>query len=314
MKVFIDYKHDYNSKRYFLRSGQVVTVGSSQLADLTLAGANLAPKHFEIHSRADGCTARNLVAPDGVVSVNGTDVDKVELSDGDEIEAGNIVFKIEMESSSLPVQVDAAPTVTAEEPLTSDSDFELAESDVNDTLRKATFSKLAEKPVFGSRLMSDLGERFRLYLVCNFKLMEIEPFHDCDEETDLFKDYPGRVKNTNSLHFVGKESGSDIETQLQSLLGSGKPFLVVFSELEKDELIDKMKFHLAWLANPDNLDFHVEQGSEDFVQGLFGAVSCMMVHASEADGLSLYLNSEKSAGPTEFNLQDALSVAGLTKS
>jgi hypothetical protein len=80
--------------------GQVGQVGRSGWADLALTDAPaLADLHFALECGRAGCTLRDLGAPGGTL-VNGSRVARVQVRDGDQIEAGGIVFLVRIEASS----------------------------------------------------------------------------------------------------------------------------------------------------------------------------------------------------------------------
>lgn len=105
-------------KKIVLRHGQLVTVGHTEWADVSLpADAAVAEIHFEVKYGRQGCRVRDLDTPAGTL-VNGAKISQPAfLHTGDQVTAGQSTFAVTVEGE-LPAKdvLDAAPS-----PQTADS-------------------------------------------------------------------------------------------------------------------------------------------------------------------------------------------------
>ncbi|MEQ1907745.1 MAG: DUF4123 domain-containing protein [Vicinamibacterales bacterium] len=120
--------------------GRPVVVGRADDCDLVVPDPGLSRHHFELTWRADSWQLRDLDSRNGV-TVNGNRVRQVAVNAGDRIEAGSVVFTLELprsrvtdsadapltqapaaadpEAAALPLRelyIDTAPTLAAEAP------------------------------------------------------------------------------------------------------------------------------------------------------------------------------------------------------
>ncbi|MEL6107347.1 MAG: FHA domain-containing protein [Planctomycetota bacterium] len=114
MKVIVRVVEGANKGRGIpVQSGERATFGSSDAADVSLQDPELSGFHFAIHCDSAECTIRSLIDSHPVV-VNGVPVEQVQLSDGDEVRAGQTQLAISFEGS-FASEAPLPPTTDREE-------------------------------------------------------------------------------------------------------------------------------------------------------------------------------------------------------
>ena len=94
--------------RLTIRSGQVVRVGRTAWADISMpSDAEMSDVHFSLDYRAEGCRVRNLSGDAGTL-VNGQEISESLLHTGDEISAGQSVFSVLVNGESKSLLSDMA--------------------------------------------------------------------------------------------------------------------------------------------------------------------------------------------------------------
>jgi pSer/pThr/pTyr-binding forkhead associated (FHA) protein len=98
-------------KKIVLRQGQLVTVGRTEWADVSLAAdAAIADIHFEVEYGRQGCRVRDLNTVAGTL-VNGAKITRpVFLHTGDQLTAGESTFAVTVEGELPPAEVLDATT------------------------------------------------------------------------------------------------------------------------------------------------------------------------------------------------------------
>ncbi len=83
----------HHGRRFWLRPGQKVEVGSAESAEKVFPRSGLLPNHFRMECGFSDCT---LTALGGLTLCNGVPVGQATLADGDRIEAGQMQFDVEI--------------------------------------------------------------------------------------------------------------------------------------------------------------------------------------------------------------------------
>ena len=97
----------------WVRHGQTVQVGRNEWADFKVPEDQMMSRlHFAIESKSDSCVIRDLGSRNGTF-VNGAPVDSCQLSDGDQILAGQSRFQVVLDNSS-PHSVRRQPSGTSD--------------------------------------------------------------------------------------------------------------------------------------------------------------------------------------------------------
>nr|WP_143547593.1 hypothetical protein [Rhodopirellula sp. SM50] len=105
----------HHGRRFWLRPGQKVDVGSAESAEKVFPRSGLLPNHFRLECGFSDCT---LTALGGLTLCNGVPVGQASLANGDRIEAGQMQFEIEIHGakstseSADPVQQGSASPTT----------------------------------------------------------------------------------------------------------------------------------------------------------------------------------------------------------
>ncbi|MCH8923564.1 MAG: FHA domain-containing protein [Planctomycetes bacterium] len=117
MIVTLTIQNDYHaSRKIVVRADQIMKVGRTEWADAAIAGdGHMSSVHFEVQCESDTCRIRDLDSANGTF-VNGEPIIEVELTDGDQVLAGQTKFVVRIERSPV------GPAKTAPvEPLGADS-------------------------------------------------------------------------------------------------------------------------------------------------------------------------------------------------
>jgi hypothetical protein len=114
MLVVLKTTSDGAPRQVQLRTGQVLKVGKSGWADFSISGdSSLEDEHFEVVCAADGCHVR-VLGPSAAVFINGHATPRGEVFDGDEIRAGQTLFRVIVQGGparSAPEQPASEPEV-----------------------------------------------------------------------------------------------------------------------------------------------------------------------------------------------------------
>ena len=103
-------------QRIQLRSNQVAQFGRSDWADYSFAhDSSMSEVHFEVRCTPDGCRVRSLNT-ENVTRVNGEQIDVATVHDGDEIQAGEMSFLVNIEGDvQQQTDPEAGPDVESAE-------------------------------------------------------------------------------------------------------------------------------------------------------------------------------------------------------
>lgn len=117
MLVTLTIQNDYQaSRRIVLRADQEMKVGRTEWADAAVArDGHMSSVHFVVHCEGNICRIRDLDSANGTF-VNGEPIIEAELTDGDQVLAGQTKFLVRIERS--PVRPEKT---TPEEPVSADS-------------------------------------------------------------------------------------------------------------------------------------------------------------------------------------------------
>lgn len=258
-----------------LRMNEKISVGSSSRSQFTVDDSSFAPEHFFVSVRADGCW---LNCSEGQsVAVNGQIVSLVQLSDQDLISLGQTAFRVSIEGQLSTEEEVILPKYTY-------SFFESAKG----LLFAESSSSLAQL----TPLFEDLGQKRNSYVLANFKAAQLPcPSHLMAEE-DLFFNAPAEIRNEYSLHC---RQATSIETLLQIYepLRAKDAAVVLFSELSREELLQKLKFYFAWFSKPSSLKFHLQEGTSDLTGKLLEPVHCVFAEPKGGNGWWCVSSKEK---------------------
>lgn len=119
MLVVLKTTSDGAPRQVQLRTDQVLKIGKSGWADFSISGdPTLLDEHFEVHCAADGCRVRSL-SPDATLLINGEPSAQGHVFDGDEIRAGNTIFRVIVQGGpARPLATEAAVELETADPLT----------------------------------------------------------------------------------------------------------------------------------------------------------------------------------------------------
>ena len=120
MLVTLTIQNDYQaSRRIVLRADQEMKVGRTEWADVAIArDKNMSSVHFVVQCKGDTCRIRDLNSTNGTF-VNGEPVVEAELTEGDQVLAGQTKFVVRIERSS-----DVPSATVPEEPVDTDPTVE----------------------------------------------------------------------------------------------------------------------------------------------------------------------------------------------
>ena len=86
-------------RKIWLKRGQVVQVGSTEDADFVIPDdLDMAGVHFSLRTDHQGCVLTDLETEAGTI-VNGEKVQSIELTDGDQIQAGNTILLVRIDGA-----------------------------------------------------------------------------------------------------------------------------------------------------------------------------------------------------------------------
>ncbi|QDV45632.1 hypothetical protein Enr13x_55110 [Stieleria neptunia] len=102
MRIIVRVTSDlHHGRRFWLRPGQSVDVGSAESAEKVFPRSGLLPNHFRMECQFDGGV---LTALGGLTLCNGVPVGQTTLADGDRIQAGQMQFDVEVDGAKTVLE------------------------------------------------------------------------------------------------------------------------------------------------------------------------------------------------------------------
>ncbi|MCS7466702.1 FHA domain-containing protein [Stieleria sp. ICT_E10.1] len=116
----------HHGRRFWLRPGQKVDVGSAESAEKVFPRSGLLPNHFRMECGYNGCL---LTALGGLTLCNGVPVGQTALADGDRIEAGQMQFDIEIDGAKTASEAADSVQRASASPITRTGKGQLDDED-----------------------------------------------------------------------------------------------------------------------------------------------------------------------------------------
>lgn len=290
MKVILEVISGADTGRRVLGlAGSVCTVGGSQEADEAMTDPYMSDAHFALYCRDDACVLRDLESHNGTF-VNGNPVREVRLGDGDEVVAGQTVFRVRIEAAAVVEDHDNDWEGTTVAPALADGPDPMDEH----------LGELRATPMDCARWYLR-GHAGTLYAVVDAArdpdLPELiqrsgETYRCLDdalEEADLEVRAPYLVEIPPDSVFLEALIDEGWGRRWGIYLTSSQPFDAVFAHLQGQLVTDEQGQELSTrFYDPEALGGALPRYTPEEVREFFGPVSSVMTEGREPDTLFRY--------------------------
>lgn len=264
----------------WLKGQQALTVGRTEWADFTFrTDQQMADVHFAIQATPAGCHIRNMQPSAGTI-VNGQPVAEGRLHSGDEIQAGNTLFRV---------------TVNGEEPKHAPDERQTGGQP------KQYRSKVcpSELTVYSgsthvwpaSDVAQAIAERFALYLLVRRDLLP-EPLPSPIARS---RDNVPALDNPQYARYlpvlVPADQLSDVAGLLQAAWSKGA-VVGIFSHRNQHDVLAHLRNHSGSFSGADTLQEQLTACPPAFVANLFDGLDAMMTPDAKGDIWRVYVNSQ----------------------
>jgi len=281
------------SIRAWVRSFEVLVVGRGMQSDVVCDfDLHMAEKHFQVANSDLSWVVRLLAPYPAELFVNGQAITAWEhpLEDGDTIQAGNTQFAVSIEGASK--RNSPALSLLEEKMEMPDSDEPSIEWHLHE--KCPICARIDWKPDGLFEILKSVAGTDRILATINqvqlgWSVRGLNP-----KGSDLFAAAPDEVKSTDSLQLEEipvQELEKWFTPLLNGMQGNGVCLLVTGKSL--NELTREKRFVWAWFARPQNLSFHLIQGSDHLRNLLLAGLVCIILSdPSRPDRWVLFASKE----------------------
>lgn len=262
----------------WLRSGQKITVGRSGWADISVPGdEGLADVHFSVSLFGGRCRLQDLRSESGTF-VNGERVLGATLRHGDRIMAGHSRFVVhiddEAEDSAAPADSFSKSTPLATATVAGGAD-PLLESETlgSGLVRFRSYPEHAiGVPLIFERLLCQLP----IFVLARFSAWSVPLPDELAGTTDTVPavDHP-RADKFASVLFHAAQVAEPL--RLIEQLADAGDLLVVLTEADKFDLLERMRANPALFLSLDALRGTLAKAQADSVEQLLGPVAAVLL-------------------------------------
>lgn len=257
-------------------------IGSSNSADLSFPEDKLmASEHCKLSTSSDGSCDIECLGKATNVVVNDKKVRAAALSNQDQLVVG---------SSSMTLTIKGAEHTT---PLGATVDGR-GPADIKEKVDKKDYEfKLKENGVWIADVELKDGLVTLLYnlfedraVVATFLNLEKLPSEDEQPSgNDLLADFPNEIRDKHKLILLEQ---MDLDLSNKFIRQGAASIGVCGRGISHEELAQRVKILAGWFVDPNLLNFHIDSGTEFFINSLFEVFDVLLVPDVGASFFRLY--------------------------
>jgi hypothetical protein len=147
----------------------------------------------------------------------------------------------------------------------------------------------AQYPAGALELARHLGRTMNVFLSVNFKACGLPLPAGIEEKDDAYAEAPAAVSSKHSLHVFVFESPPGVAETVDAIRQKAG-LIMLFTNLDRDALMEELKFYWAWFARPATLRMQFEEGSEFLAEKLLSGLHAVLIEAAPGKGWIVYAN------------------------